>query len=169
MTFVPQQGRSGNTSVRRTALFWVLMIALAAVLWQMDSKEGPGHGPARAISYSDFMSRVDQNNVAGVRLILSPSTAELRGTLRNPVQNFKVTIPKEVIPDLTERLRSQGVSIEVVERNDANWISLVITGTPLILFLLSWILVMKKRRAQSGPPLGPSPSAAPPQNQPLGD
>ncbi len=104
MTFVPQQGRSGNTSVRRTALFWVLMIALATVLWQMDSKEGPGHGPARAISYSDFMSRVDQNNVAGVRLVLSPSTAELRGTLRKPAQNFKVTIPKEVIPDLTERL-----------------------------------------------------------------
>jgi hypothetical protein len=98
----------------RTFLFWLMMVALAAVLWKMANKSSePAVG--HPMSYSDFMNCVDQNDIAKVKLIESQSTAEIQGQLRRPPRNFTLTIPKETIPDLTERLQKQGTAVNVVE------------------------------------------------------
>jgi len=164
MTFVPGQPRLGRVSVQRTIIFWLMMIALAAVLWQMASKNGPGSNSASAMSYSEFMNDVDQNNIASAKLIESQSTARMEGRLRQPIGDFSVTIPKEVIPELTERLRKQGASVEIGEEKEANWANLVITLAPFLLILAFWIYIMRQRQVQPGPPLG-----TPPPSGPIGD
>ena len=162
MSFAPSGGAfARGMSVYRTVVFWLMMIALAAVLWQMASKRGPSSNSASAMSYSDFMNCVDQSNVASAKLIESQSTARLEGKLRQPARDFSATIPKEVIPDLTERLRKQGASVEVAEEKEANWVTIVITLAPLVLILIFWFYMMKQRQARPDRPAGTPPSSGP--------
>jgi ATP-dependent Zn protease len=160
----------------RTILFWVLMVALAVVLWQMASKDkdkGAGNsGSAASMSYSDFIAQVNKNNVSSVRILESPSTAEVHGELRQPVASFRVTIPKESIPELTERLQKQGASIEVSTAQDSNWRTTAINVGPIILIIGLWIFVKRGSRGGSMrfPPTSPTSSTTPtvPTNRPLG-
>lgn len=161
MSIIPNEAAQGMRSVRRTLLFWVLMLAIAAVLWQMASRDARNRMPVNSMSYSDFMGNVDRNNVATAKLYLSQSTAEMQGTLRQPPQAFVVTVPKEVIPDLTERLRKQGVSIEVAEKRHSNSTDLLTLLLPFTVFLVALILRMRWRRDQQRPPAGTQPSSGP--------
>ncbi len=178
MTFVPnQQPRMGMSTTVRTILFWVLMVALAVVLWQMASKDKPG-APASSsstISYSDFMAQVDKSNVRSVKIVESPSTAEVEGELREPPQSFRVTVPKEAIPDLTERLQKQGASIDVSSGKDANWRTTAVNLLPIIVIVALWIFSMSRRsgRSMRNAPASPATPTTPttptvPTNRPLG-
>jgi cell division protease FtsH len=157
VSIMPQQWPMGRSfSLQRTILFWVMMIALAAVLWQM-ANNGTSPKSAQSISYSDFLNYVDQNNIATANLYLSQNTAEMKGLLRNPPRNYKVTIPKEVIPDLTERLRKQGTAMEVQEVKSATGLSIAVTLVPLIAILCIWYAVLRRRKSASLP----SPTSGP--------
>jgi len=165
VTIVPSVGRRlGPRDTLRTIIFWLMMIALAAVLWQMASKNGPGPNSASAMSYSEFMNNVDQNNIASAKLIESQSTARIEGRLRRPIGDFSVTIPKEVIPDLTDRLRKHGATVEVVEQKEADRANILITIAPFIVIVGFWIYIMRQRQARAQQQENP-----PPPNQPLGD
>ena len=177
MTFVPNQpGRrgaaAGMPAALRTVLFWLLMVALAAVLWKMaerDQPSGPSE-PSASISYSDFMAQVDKNNVASVRLLESAATAEVEGRLRDPEERFRTTVPKETIPTLTERLRKQGVAVEVSEDNRVSWPRFLVNMAPFLLIVALWIFMIRRkwRKAKSvqSPPVTPIPTV--PTNRPLG-
>jgi ATP-dependent Zn protease len=175
MTFVPnQQPRMGMSTTVRTILFWVLMVVLATVLWKMaesDRRSGPSE-PSSTMSYSDFMAQVDQNNVRSVKIVESPSTAEIEGQLREPAQSFRVTVPKEAIPDLTERLQKQGASIDVSTGKDANWRTTAVNLLPIIIIVALWIFSMSRRsgRSMRNPPASPAIPTTPtvPTNRPLG-
>ena len=174
MTFAPnpQQPRTGMSSTVRTILFWVLMLALAVVLWKMaDNDKGSGRSePSSSMSYSDFMAQVDKNNISNVRIVGSPSTAEVRGQLRQPSASFRVTIPKESIPELTQRLQKQGASIEVSTVQDSNWRTTAVPIVPIILIIAFWFFVGRRSRSMRNPPANPTPSTTPtiPTNRPLG-
>jgi cell division protease FtsH len=163
MTFVPQQrSYSGGLSPRaRTVIFWVLMIALAVVLWQMSPKKtAPA---AAAMTYSDFMAQVDKGNVSQAHLYESPSTAEVQGQLRQPPSGFRVTISKETIPDLTDRLRKQGVNVQVSTLQNSGWKATLVNLGPFVLILAIWIFLINRRNRR----LGAQPPANAP-NRPIG-
>jgi len=150
----------GLPPVIRTFLFWFMMIALAIVLWQMSSKSTDTK-PRSAMNYSDFMTQVDKSNIGSAKLLVSQSTARIQGQLRTPEQNFVVTIPKEVIPDLTDRLRKQGATVEVTEVNDSNFINLLINFSPILLIVGIWIFMMRQMRARQQQPPPGNPSSRP--------
>jgi ATP-dependent Zn protease len=159
--------RSGGSAVTRTIIFWVMMIALAVFLWSMASRQGPQQPQASPMSYSDFMGQVDKNNVASVKLLEGRTTTKVQGTLREPATTFGATIPNEVIPDLTERLRKQGAAIEVHEATGADPASVVSLAENLapILFIAViaiFIFRARKRSAQLSQRQGT------PSNRPLG-
>lgn len=163
----------GLSTTVRTILFWVLMLALAVVLWQMASRNQgpPTSAPAAAMSYSDFMAQVDKSNVSSVRLLESPATAEVDGQLRDPQERFRTTIPKETIPALTDQLRRQGALVEVSEEKRASNRDLILNLAPFLVILALWIVMfmMRSRRnrpTQNPPPISPTPTI--PTNRPLG-
>ncbi len=174
MTFVPnQQPRMGMPTTVRTILFWVLMVALATVLWKMasnDRRSGPSE-PSSSMSYSDFMAQVDKDNVASVKLFESPATAEVEGQLREPREKFRTTIPKETIPALTDHLRKQGVAIEVSEESSASQRTFLVNMLPFLIILALWIVMFMVRSRRNRPPQNPSaapPTTLIPTNRPLG-
>jgi len=161
MSFAPdQQSRVGMPNTTRTILFWVLMVALATVLWQMASKS-PNQKSVPSMTYSDFMNHVDNNNVATAKLFDWKETAEIDGQLRQPPQQFKVTIPKEVIPDLTERLRKQGVSIDVSNASEPNWQNVALNLSPFVVILGLWFFMMRQRRIKRDQSMPGDPSNRP--------
>src|ERR1700758_3804076 len=102
MPFAPQDRATlASRASVRTFLFWVLMLLLAALLWQTTSSHS-GRNGLQELSYSDFMQQVDNMNISSARLVMSQSTARIEGRLRKGVRGYSVTIPKEVIPDLTD-------------------------------------------------------------------
>jgi cell division protease FtsH len=163
VTFAPDPpSRTGMSNTVRTVLSWVLMVAMVVVLWQIATKKGRF---AASTTYSDFLSQVDKNNVASAKLYTSQSTAEVYGTLRQPARDFKVTIPRETIPDLTERLRKQGVTIEVSGSPQSDWRSLALTVVPFVLFYCLWIFTIMQRRAKR---VQPQSASSEPPGRPLG-
>jgi len=160
----PQRQGAAASSTVRTVIFWLMMIALAFVLWKMANDSGPAKPAPSAMSYSDFMANVDRDNIKSAKLLESPATAEIQGQLRDPAHDFTVTIPKEVIPDLTEKLRKQGAVLEVAAvtpTKPVRWPDMLVNLSPVLLIVGVWIYMMrlrmnKQKAPQSGnPPSGP--------------
>lgn len=162
MSFVPGQRRPlGTFSPVRTILFWFLMVVLAVVLWQMAPHHNQRTGRT-SIPYSSFMDQVDRNNVASATLYTSPSTTDVQGELRQPAERFETTVPKQAIPDLTDRLRKQGATVNVSEMHSDNWTDRAIDWGTLLLLLAAWILLSRRRNESRGS------APANPENRPLG-
>ena len=170
MTIVPpQRQRMGPSATVRTVIFWVMMIALAFVLWKMANDNAPAKPAPSAMSYSDFMANVDRSNIQSAKLLESPATAEIQGQLREPARSFSVTVPKEVIPDLLEQLRKQGATIEVTEvpaQRKTTLPEMLINFSPILLIVVLWIVMfMRQQKRQTAPN---PPQAGTPTNRPLG-
>jgi len=163
MTFAP----GGESSVGmprqiRAVLFWLLMILLAMVLWKMASSSGNNGAPEEKLDYTQFMQQMDQKNIATAKIYAMQTTAVIHGTLREPPERFTVTIAKEQIPSVSEQLRNQNASVQVVA--GATWTSSLLNVLPLLVLLAAWIFLF--RRPMRRPP--PSTPMGEPQNRPIG-
>jgi cell division protease FtsH len=160
----------GMSPVTRTVLFWALMVALAAVLWQMTS-HSKNSVPDNQISYSDFLQQVDKNNIATAIFALSQNTADVSGNLREPVQDYRTTVPKESVSDLTDRLRKVGANVSVSESSKQSWQTYLANLAPLLLLVGFWIFMMQRMRSKQtmprDPTAPPNMSSDPPSNTPL--
>jgi cell division protease FtsH len=134
-----------NSTVR-TILFWVMMIALAAVLWQMASKGGPTPHEEET-NYSSFLDKVSAGSVKDVTIMLSPNSAELQGDYKDGTRFHGVTVANAAIPDVTKTLQDQKVAFNYKEVKEANWLSLVMTLAPILLILGFWIFMMRQMQA----------------------
>jgi cell division protease FtsH len=134
-----------NSTVR-TVLFWVLMIALAVVLWEMASRGGPSEHQDQP-SYSAFISKVDSGSVKDVTIYLSANSAELRGEYTNGTKFESVTVANSTIPDVTKVLQNKGVVYNYKEVKNADWLTLIINLSPFILILAIWIFMMRQMQA----------------------
>ena len=94
----------------RTVLFWLFIVALGIVLWWSVNKPAE---LGRALNLTEFLDQVDKNNVREVTISVAHETADVQGELREPAEKFHTTIPKELIPDLTRKLREKSVPMSV--------------------------------------------------------
>ncbi len=134
-----------NSTVR-TVLFWAMMIALAFVLWEMASRGGPAAKEDEP-SYSNFLAKVDSGNVKDVSIELSPNSAELQGEYRDGSKFRGVTVANTAITDVTKVLQEKGVLYNYKEVKEANWVSLLINFSPILLIVGIWIFMMRQMQA----------------------
>jgi cell division protease FtsH len=134
-----------NSTVR-TVLFWVMMIALAFVLWRMASQSGPT-AKEEEPTYSNFLAKVDSGNVKDVSILLSPNSAELQGDYRDGSKFRGVTVANAAIPDVTKVLQDKGVLYNYKEVKEANWVTLLINFSPILLIVAIWIFMMRQMQA----------------------
>lgn len=163
MTFIPgSRTDAGPTRVVRTLLFWVLMLVLAIVFWKMAAPSPNNGTPVKRLNYSDFMQQVDDKNVASAEFYTLKTTTEIHGELRQPPDRYRVTISNEVVPSVTEQLRSEGAAIQVVA--GATWADFLLNLAPFVILLAAWIYLLKRRRRK--PPQ--TATTGEPQNRPIG-
>ncbi|HTA51958.1 MAG TPA: ATP-dependent zinc metalloprotease FtsH [Candidatus Acidoferrum sp.] len=134
-----------NSTVR-TILFWVMMIALAVFLWKMASN-GSQTTKEDEPQYSNFVAKVDSGNVKDVSILLSPNSAELQGEYRDGSKFRGVTVANTAITDVTKALQDKGVPFNYREVKEANWVSLLINFSPILLIVGIWIFMMRQMQA----------------------
>jgi cell division protease FtsH len=137
-----------SSSTAKTILFWISIVFLGVMLWQLVSKNGQA---ARELtpSYSEFMAKVDEGDVKEVTLYLSPNSYELQGEYTKPTNSkFRVTVPKENAPEITKILRDKTVQLSVKEVRDSAWVLILVNALPLL--LLAGFVFFLMRQMQAG-------------------
>jgi len=128
-----------NSNIK-TAIFWVVLICVAVLLWTV-MRNGKNR-PERPITFSQFLADVESSKVKQVQI----SGTEVRGDYKEN-EGFTTHIPINY-PDLYKLLQEKGVTMEFKETNSTGWISLLVNASPFILLLAFWIFMM--RQMQSG-------------------
>ncbi|HEY6465450.1 MAG TPA: ATP-dependent zinc metalloprotease FtsH [Candidatus Acidoferrales bacterium] len=134
-----------NSAVRNI-LFWVLMILLAVLLWQMASKGGQS-SHADQPQYSEFLTKLQGGQVKDATILLSQNSAELQGAYKDATKFSGVTVANASIPDVTKILQDKGVPFDYKEVKDGNWINFLVGVAPIILLVALWIFMMRQMQA----------------------
>jgi cell division protease FtsH len=129
-----------NSNIK-TAIFWVVLICVAVLLWTVV-RTGKNR-PERAINFSQFLVDVEANKIKQVTF----NGTEVKGDYKDINEGFRTQSPLNY-PDLYKVLQEKGVIMEFKEANSGNWISLLVNASPFILLLAFWIFMM--RQMQSG-------------------
>ncbi len=128
-----------NSTVK-TALFWVVMLCTAVLLWQVV-KTGNGVGQ-KEYNFSQFRREVLAKNIASVTIT---NEVEVDGKLNDGSQ-FKTVIPPNY-PDMVTLLTENEVTITVQQSSTPAWLSFLINALPFILLFGFWIFMMRQMQA----------------------
>jgi cell division protease FtsH len=128
-----------NSNIK-TAIFWVVLICVAVLLWAVV-KQG-GARKDTSLSFTQFMTEVENGKVKWVTI----AGNEVRGTFTDNT-GLRTLIPSNY-PEVYKTLREKGVNVEIKEAGSSQWVSLVVNAIPFVLLLAFWIFMM--RQMQSG-------------------
>jgi len=129
-----------NSNIK-TAIFWVVLICVAVLLWTVVRT---GKGPRQTtINFSQFLEDVDNGKVKAVTF----NGTDVTGDYKDVNAGFRTQVPVNY-PDLYKKLEDKKVTMDFKEANSGNWISLLVNASPFILLLAFWIFMM--RQMQSG-------------------
>ncbi len=120
----------------RNFAFWIVLFLLMIMLFNMFST-GQSTSSARSVTYSEFITRVDNNQVSrvtidGERIIFVGSDGQQYTTVR---------------PDdtgLTERLLAAEVPVEARPQQQSGFLSTLLLWLPFLLLIGVWIYFMNR-------------------------
>jgi len=130
-----------NSTVK-TVVFWLVIVLSLVLLWQVVKQGGTG-SKDKEVNFSEFMSQVDQGNVADVTII----GMEVRGKYKNDKSAFHTTVPANY-PEMIKTLRDKGVNITVKDVQSGSWPTWLLNLAPLILLGALWFIMI--RQMQTG-------------------
>jgi cell division protease FtsH len=132
-----------NSTVK-TALFWLLIVVSAFLLWQVVKSARDGQKDAE-LNVSQFMTDVDQNNIQEMMV----NGMEVRGKLRNN-SAFHATVPSNYFsPEMLKNLNDKHVTVNFRDVNSGSLpLQLLGTWAPLILLGALWFFMI--RQMQTG-------------------
>jgi cell division protease FtsH len=132
-----------NSTVK-TALFWLLIVVSAFLLWEVVKGARDGQKD-KEISTSQFMSDLDQNAVHDFKV----NGMEVRGKLRDG-SAFHTTAPTTYFtPEILDGLRKKGIDVNFGDPSSGSLpLQLLGTWAPLILLGALWFFMI--RQMQTG-------------------
>jgi len=129
-----------NSNIK-TAIFWVVLICVAVLLWTVV-RTGRGRSEEQ-IAFTDFLEKVKEKKVADVTI----AGNEVHGNYAGGEKGLRTLIPTNY-PAIYDLLQQNGVKVEIKDSNSNPWFSLLVQASPFILLLAFWIFMM--RQMQSG-------------------
>lgn len=128
--------------VGRNAVFWLILALLFLTMWRLVR---PAPDLANEISYSQFLTKVDEKTLTKVTIEGSTITAEGKeGTA-----TVKTVAPQD--DELIKELRASGVEIVVKEPAEQSWYwFLLINLLPILLLVGIWIFFMRQVQMGAG-------------------
>jgi len=137
-----------SSSTAKTILFWLAIVLLGVMLWQLVSKNGQA-AREQTPAYSEFMAKVDEGAIKEVTIYLAPNAYEIQGEYKVPPDTkFRTTIAKEDLPVVSKSLRDKGLKISVKEVHSNDWLILLVNAAPLL--LLAGFVFFLMRQMQAG-------------------
>ena len=129
-----------NSTVK-TAVFWVVMLCTAILLWRVV-QTGTAAGEKR-LTYTEFYKEVQSGNVESVTI---SNSVQVTGKFRSGSETLKTVLPSDY-PDIITILQENGVTIEVKESSTPAWLSFLINASPFLLLFGFWIFMMRQMQA----------------------
>lgn len=120
----------------RNLAFWAVLFMLILALFNLFSSSD-GALQTNALSYSEFVTAVDDGNVESVTL--DGEKVVFRGT---DGQDYATIKPGDA--DVTEMLIEKGVAIKAVRQEQSGFFSLVSLLLPVILLIGFWFFMMNR-------------------------
>ena len=128
-----------NSTVK-TAVFWVVMLCTAILLWRVVQT---GSSPkVSQLTYSEFYEKVKAGNVKSV--VIS-NNIDVEGELKSG-EPLRTVLPPEY-PGIIDTLQEAGVRIEVKQSSTPAWLSFLLNASPFILLFGFWIFMMRQMQA----------------------
>jgi cell division protease FtsH len=134
----------------KTIVIWLVVIAAIVIGYKIFDTAS---GQRRSLDQSQFYEQLMRGNVREVTLIGDPVGYEIRGALKdriqiggNPVDQFSTYLVKD--DELGKLLRDNAVKVKAERPRDSSFLTLLLTWSPMLLFLGVWIFFM--RQMQSG-------------------
>ncbi len=131
-----------NSTVK-TVVFWLVIVLSGILLWQVVTRGNAGNRQ-KDINFSEFMSQVNQNNVAKVTITGPEVTGEYKNDSKN---TFRTVIPPN-FPDVYKSLLDKGVNTTVKDVSSGTWPTWLINFLPIILIGALWFIML--RQMQTG-------------------
>ena len=103
---------------------WLVITLMMVMLFQIFRAPERGTAP---VSYSDFLSMVDDGNV--VQVTIQGDNISGMG----PQGTFKTYAPKD--PELINLLRSKNVKITAKPQEDSSWFQVFLSWVPMLLLI----------------------------------
>jgi 2-C-methyl-D-erythritol 2,4-cyclodiphosphate synthase len=148
-----------SSLLKKIILIWIVIVFFGSMIWRLASTNGNQAGESQP-SYSEFVAKVDADDVKEVTLYLSTNSYELQGEYARPANGkFHLTVSKELGPGLLGQLREKNVAVKVKEIRSGDWALILLNASVLILIvgfcvLLIWLIKVSRRRAVVAVPGG---------------
>ena len=130
-----------NSTVK-TIVFWLVIVFSGVLLWQVVKGANSG-AKEREITFSEFLSQVDQGNISEVTIV----GQEVRGKFKNDKATFHSTIMAGYT-DMIKELRDKGVNITVKDAQGGGWPTWLLNLAPFVLLGALWFIMI--RQMQTG-------------------
>ena len=123
----------------------MVLVVVGVLIWNFSNAfAGKSEN---AMAFSEFLAKVDENQVQSVVMVGHEITGELKtSNLGNGRDKFRTYAPE--YPDLTKKLHEKGVSIQAKPETTSPWTALLYSWAPILLMIGFWIFIM--RQMQSG-------------------
>jgi cell division protease FtsH len=130
-------------STFKTVILWVTLVAVAVVLWRLI-QGGPNSGKDQEIPYTEFMSQLNQNQIADVTI----EGTLARGKLRNG--NMYHSVVPATNPALLKALDDHKDVTRVTFKDNPAWTwpMAIVQFSPFILLGVLWFVMI--RQMQTG-------------------
>ena len=128
-----------NSTVK-TAIFWVVMLCTAILLWRVVQTGSADR--EEEVSYSQFRKYVQENKVKEVTITnRNEVSAELTEGDR-----ITTTLPSDY-PNIIETIENSGATINVEPSSSPFWLQVLFNAAPFILLFGFWIFMMRQMQA----------------------
>jgi len=127
------------SSTLKNLVFWVVLVIVGILVWSFSTKFQVSQKPE---TFSEFMGRVDANQVARVTITGNEITYISKSN-----DNFRTYAPPQY-EGLANKLIERGVVVAAREPAASPWAALLYSWAPILLMIGFWIFFM--RQMQSG-------------------
>jgi len=147
--WVPPGNAGGQQKPSRSMALWVMLVILFFLAFLLFNQGREREWP---IDYSQFVSEIDNGNIASVKI----KGLEVRGKLINPIiiptggegttiSSFKTILPAED-KDLPDKIwaHNPDAKIEAEYPGSSVWVKALATALPLIALLVLWVILMRQ-------------------------
>ena len=131
--------------VFKNASIFIMILLLVLVAYSCSS---PLNSTPSALDYNQFMTRVENGEVAKVTVVAEESRYVLSGTLTDGT-NFTATVPPD--PDLLNTLREMNIPTSYDKAEGSPWwANLLATLLPMLLLIGFFMLMMQQSQGGGG-------------------
>jgi cell division protease FtsH len=140
---------NGNSNGKQSPfgpLIWIVLALAIAFLSMLFMLEGEPGARSVALSYSRFMTMVDEGKVATVTFHGDAITGTFHKPADTPagagITRFSTRLPPTGDNNLIDRLRARGIEVEAREAVDS-WAPSLLSLLPLILIIGFWFFMWR--------------------------